>query len=532
MPASETAAGRERLREIVRVLRSHQIVKGVTPEKLRMIFEDLGPTFIKFGQILSMRSDMLPLPYCEELRRLRADVRPMEFALARAEVERSLQKPLGEVFSRFDRQPVGSASIAQAHYAQLKNGEPVVVKIRRPGIREIMEQDVALLRRVSGLLKIVGGTGNAIDFGQIIGEMWTTAQQEMDFLREADQAEEFRRLNAGVAYVVSPRVFRSLSSSSVLVMEYLGGLAIDDTAALEEAGYDRNEIGQKLAENYVKQIAGDGFFHADPHPGNLKVLGGKIVWLDMGMMGRLSPYDRSVLRAAMNAVASSDLNSLCGIVGMFCDPDRPPDRPRLYADLDALLSRYQMLDLGSMNLLKLRADLLPVLNRNRIIVPQGIAMLARGLVTVEGVVGTVAPDINVLQIIMNHLSGRALEDLDLDAEIKKALISVFKSGRRVPGIPSQVSELLKMGIKGQTKTNIEITGSEEPLRSLEKMAERIAVGLVEGGLLIASAILCASDRLPQSFLGVPWAGAAGFAAAFVLGAWFFWGMFRRKRPRR
>ena len=529
MPASETAAGRERLKEIIGVLRRHHIARGVSPEKLRMIFEDLGPTFIKFGQIMSMRTDMLPLPYCEELRRLRADVRPMSSELAAAEVEKSLGRPLGDVFSRFDPQPVGSASIAQAHYAQLKSGEPVVVKVRRPGIRETMERDVILLRRVSGLLKIAGGTGNAIDFGEIIGEMWATAQQEMDFLREADQAEEFRKLNEGVAYVTSPRIFRRFSSASVLVMEYLDGIAIDDAPALQEAGYDLGEIGRKLAENYVKQIVDDGFFHADPHPGNLKVREGKIVWLDMGMMGRLSPYDRSVLRAAMNAVSSSDLNGLCSIVSMFCDPDRPPDRSRLYADLDALLGRYQTLDLGSMNLMKVRADVLPILNRNRIVVPQGVAMLARGLVTLEGVVSGISPDISVMQIIANHLSGRMLKDLDLNAEIKKALISVFQSGKRAPGIPSQVSELLKMSIKGQTKTNIEITGSEEPLRSLEKMAERISVGLIEGGLLVASAILCASDRLPQSSLGIPWAGAAGFAAAIALGVWFFRGIFFKRK---
>ena len=529
MPAPKNAAGRERLKEIAGVLRRHHIVKGVSPEKLRMIFEDLGPTFIKFGQIMSMRTDMLPLPYCEELRKLRTDVRPISFETVVAEVEGSLKKPLDEAFSRFDREPVGSASIAQVHFAQLKNGKPVVVKVRRPGIRETMEQDVILLRRVSGLLKIAGGTGNAVDFREIIDEMWTTAQQEMDFRLEADQAEEFRKRNADVAYVTGPQVVRGLSSSCVLVMEYVGGIAIDDADALKGAGYDLGEIGRKLAENYVKQIVDDGFFHADPHPGNLKVREGKIVWLDMGMMGRLSPHDRSLLRAVMNDVASSDLNGLCSIVSMFCDLDRSPDRPRLYADLDALLTRYQTLDLGSMNLMKVRADVLPILSRNRIVVPPGIAMLARGLVTIEGVVSGIAPDISMMQIIANHLSGSALENLNLEAEIKKALISIFQSGKRAPGIPSQVSELLKMGIKGQTKTNIEVVGSEGPLRSLGKMAERISVGLIEGGLLIASAILCASDRLPMSFLGIPWAGAIGFAAAAALGVWFFHGVFRRKK---
>ncbi len=267
MPGNKTAGSGERLKEIVAVLRKHQAARGMTPEKLRLILEDLGPTFVKFGQIMSMRPDMLPRPYCEELRRLRADVRPMSYEEAAGEVERALGKPVGELFARFDRKPIGSASIAQVHYAELKNGERVVVKIRRPGIRDVMERDAALLHRVSGLLRIAGGTGNAVDFNQVIDEIWTAALTEMDFGKEAAQAEEFARLNADVAYVSCPRVLRRYSAESVLTMEYVDGLSVDDGEKLKAAGYDTAEIGAKLAENYVKQIVDDGLFPRRPAPG-------------------------------------------------------------------------------------------------------------------------------------------------------------------------------------------------------------------------------------------------------------------------
>lgn len=527
MPASKSAGTRERLKEIFAVLKKHQVVKGITPEKLRSIFEDLGPTFIKFGQIMSMRLDMLPMEYCEELSRLRADVRPMSFAEASSEVEKELGKPIEEVFSRFDHRPIGSASIAQVHYAELKSGEKVVVKIRRPGIHDIMERDVALLHRVSGLLKIVGGTGNAVDFNQVISEMWTVAQQEMDFLNEAKQAEQFSKLNSGIVYVASPHVLRAYSGQSVLVMEYLDGIAIDNVKALEEQGYDPSEIGVKLAENYVKQIVDDGFFHADPHPGNLRVRGGQIVWLDMGMMGRLTQRDQHLFRSALNAAVRGDVNELCNLLLVFCEPSARVDRSQLYADVDGLLNRYETLDVGSMNLLDIRNDVVAVANRNGISMPKGVSMLGRGLVTIEGVLGTLSPDINVMQVMVNHLSGKMLDYFDPAQEVQKAWMALFQSGRRMPHIPSQVSELLKMGIRGQTKTNIEITGSEQPLRALDKMAERIAVGLIEGGLLIASSILSVSS-LPKCFLGIPTAGAIGFFICAVLGIWFLWGIFRHK----
>ena len=526
MTENKAAGSRERLREIAAVLRKHRAARGMTPEKLRRILEDLGPTFVKFGQIMSMRTDMLPRAYCEELGRLRADVRPMGYEEAAGEVERALGRPVGGLFARFDPQPIGSASIAQVHYAELKSGERVVVKIRRPGIRAVMEQDAALLHRVSGLLRVAGGTGSAVDFDRVIDEIWAAALLEMDFEREAAQAEEFARLNAGVAYVSSPRILREYSAESVLTMEYVSGLSVDDCAGLEAAGYDPAEIGAKLAENYVKQIVDDGFFHADPHPGNLRIRDGKIVWLDMGMMGRLSQRDRRLLRGAVGAAVRGDVNELCNLLLVFCDAKGSVDRPRLFSDVDGLVSRYESLDVGSMNLLEMRDSVVAAAERNGLVMPKGVSVLGRGLVTLEGVLVGLSPDISMMEVMANHISAKALDYFEPQEEIKKALAGLAQSGRRIPNIPSQVSELLKMMIRGQSKTNVEFMDSGQTLRPLDHAAGYVAAGLTECGLLVASAVLCTAGG-PQWLPGLTVPGAVGFALALLLGVRLLWDWLRR-----
>lgn len=529
MEKIKPSGSHERLREILAVLRKHRATRGMTPEKLRMILEDLGPTFVKLGQIMSMRTDMLPRSYCDELSRLRMDVRPMEYEEAAGEVERALGRPIHEIFRKFERKPIGSASIAQVHYAELKNGERVVVKVRRPGIREVMERDTALLHRVSGLLPIVGGTGDAVDFDQVIEEIWAAALAEMDFNNEAAQAEEFARLNADIACVSCPRILREYSTESVLTMEYVEGIPIDEKGRLEAEGYDLTEIAEKLAENYVKQIVDDGFFHADPHPGNLRIRDGKIVWLDMGLMGRLTKRDRELFRSAISAAVRGDVNELCNLLLVFCEPKETIDRSRLFTDIDALMNRYESLDIGSMNLLEIRDDLVAAAERNGLALPKGFSVLGRGLVTIEGVLGSLDPEINMMQVMVNHLSNRVLDYMDPRKELRKALAALYQSGRRMPHIPSQLSELLKMGIRGQVKTNVELQVSPRGERMINRTAGLLVAGLAECGLLIASAVLCTVPDAPQCLPGVTVPGAVGFCVAALLGGYLAWNVLHRKK---
>ena len=379
MPSRNESRGenRQRLMEIMEVVRRHDITRGMSPEKLCAIIEELGPTFIKLGQILSMRSDFLPKEYCEALKKLRSDVSPMSYAQVVAIVETSYGRPLGEVFSSFDEQALGSASIAQVHAAVLQSGEPVVVKVQREGIHDVMSRDIMLLKQACRLLKYTPVSG-LVDFNRVLDEMWLVAQEEMDFQTEAANLERFRNLNEDVAFVTSPALYREYTTTRVLVMERVDGIAIDDRDALVAAGYDPAEIGAKLADNYVRQIMTDGFFHADPHPGNLRIRDGRIVWLDMGMMGSLNDRQRSMIGKAITGVARGDINLCRDAVLNLGEFHGVTDRRQLYRDIETLLEQYGSLDLGSMDLAKVFENLTEVMKRNGISMPGSLTMLARG----------------------------------------------------------------------------------------------------------------------------------------------------------
>ena len=519
---------RRRLREIIGVLARHNLAGGMTPEKLRSIVEELGPTFVKLGQIMSMRRDMLPEAYCRELEKLRAEVRPLAFDEVRGVVEAEYGVSLRSVFDAFDETPLGSASIAQVHAARLKNGEPVVVKVQRPGIRDTMARDIALLRRAAGHLGGIGGLGSVVDFRMVLDEMWVVAQQEMDFLIEAQHAEKFQQLNAEIAYVTCPRVERRLTTSRVLVMEYIDGIPIDAHEALEQAGYDRVEIGTKLAENYVKQVLEDAFFHADPHPGNLRVRGGKIVWLDLGMMGRLTEKDQVLLKRAVRAIVENDVGTLKEVLLTIGVHSGRIDHARLYADIDDLLTQYASAGMAEMDLSRMLEEILTLASNHGISMPQGISMLCRGMMTMQGVLADISPDINIVTIMANHLSTGVLRDIDWSQETQNAVRALLSSGRKTLDVPSQLSDLLKMTIKGQTKVNLEVSGSDGSLQALGSMVNRLILGIVLAALLIASGVICMSEMEPV-FGGIPVYGLVGFILAAILGLVLLFKIYHAKK---
>lgn len=520
------AGNRGRLREILRILARHEIVKGLTPQKLRAIIEDLGPTFVKLGQIMSMRRDMLPDDYCRELEQLRTDVRPMPFTDVRAMVESEFNAPLSRSFASFSETPLGSASIAQVHAATLPSGKRVVVKVQRPGIRETMARDIALLHRAARLIDLTD-IGDVVDLNMVLDEMWSVAQQEMDFLIEAQNAEEFRGYNRDVAFVDCPRIEHGHSTVRVLMMEYIDGIPIDATDALVHAEYDLTEIGLKLADNYVKQIIDDGFFHADPHPGNLRIRGGKIVWIDLGMMGRLSARDQGLFRSAAKALVTNDVDTLKTVLLTLGEPAARIDHARLYTDISDLLDRYAKMDVGNMDLGRILTELMDLAKAHRIALPKGVSMLGRGVMTLEGVLAVISPGINLLQVMANRMSAQLVEEFDLQQALHSGIRRLYESGRKAIDIPAQVSDLLHMGMKGQAKLNLELTGSEQPLSSIDRMVNKIIRCLFSAALLISSCMLCTTNMTPK-ILQIPLLGLLGFVAALVMGFSVLWDMHKKR----
>lgn len=503
---------RQRLMEIVEVVRRHEIIKGLTPEKLCAIIEELGPTFIKLGQILSMRSDILPKEYCEALKKLRSSVAPMPYEQVAAIVERSYGRPLGEVFSSFDEQALGSASIAQAHAAVLCSGESVVVKVQRDGIHDVMSRDIMLLKNACKMLKYTPASG-LVDFNQVLDEMWVVAQEEMNFQTEAANLERFRALNADVAFVTSPILYREFTTTHVLVMERIDGVAIDDRDALLAGGYDPAEIGAKLADNYVRQIMEDGFFHADPHPGNLRVRDGKIVWLDMGMMGTLTERERKLVGQAVTGVARGDVG-LCRDAVM----GRKADKRQLYRDIEDLLDQYGSADLGSMDLAKVFEDLTDVMKRNGISMPSSLTMLARGLATIEGVVADLSPEINVMNVVTARLGSQLFRDIDWRGEIVKDAQAVYASAHKSLEIPALMADILRTGLKGEANLGIEHHAGADMARLAQDIAFKLCAALVAAALLVCGALLRDVAPLAGS---LSWFSVACFALSAALLGWTF-----------
>lgn len=521
----------KRLKKIVSILVKHEITKGLTPEKLRLIIEDLGPTFIKIGQIMSMRRDIFPSDYCIELEKLRSQVTPMPFDEFIRIIEEEYECPVNEVFRTINQEPLGSASIAQVHAADLLDGAKVVIKVQRPGIYKVMAQDVVLLNRATGILNIASGIGDVVDFKMIIDEMWSTAQQEMDFLFEAKNAQLFSELNAEIKYIGCPRIYNQYTTAKVLVMEDIVGIEIDEKKALQEAGYDLQEIGIKLAENYVKQIIDDGFFHADPHPGNMFIRDGQIVWIDLGMMGKLSKREMGLLRRSVKAVAIRDVESLEGaILSLGVHKGKRINHSLLYEAIDRMLDVYGTEELSNINMGRFLEEILRIAAENHIGMPRGISMLSRGMITIEGVIAEISPDANFVRIMANHMAGQQVANFDLNNFMENNRRKILISGEKAISVPGQISDFLSLANKGQLKVNLEVMGSDEPLAEIDQMVNKIVVCIILAALLIGSSFIATTDMTPQ-FMGIPALGALGYFTSIILSLALMFSIHRKKRKR-
>lgn len=520
-----------RLKKIVSILVKYEITKGLTPEKLRLIIEDLGPTFIKIGQIMSMRRDIFPSEYCIELEKLRSQVTPMPFDEFIQIIEEEYDCLVDEVFNYINQVPIGSASIAQVHAAELIDGAKVVIKVQRPGIYKVMAQDVVLLNRATGILNIASGIGDVVDFKMIIDEMWSTAQQEMDFLFEAKNAQLFSELNADIKYIGCPKIYNQYTTSKVLVMEDIVGIEIDEKKALIDAGYDLEEIGIKLAENYVKQIIDDGFFHADPHPGNMFIRNGQIVWIDLGMMGKLSKREMGLLRRSVKAVATRDVESLeVAILSLGVHKSRRINHSLLYEAIDRMLDVYGTEELSNINMGRFLEEILRIAAENHIGMPRGISMLSRGMITIEGVIADVSPDANFVKIMANHMSGQQVANFDLQNFMETNRQKILISGEKAISIPGQISDFLSLATKGQLKVNLEVMGSDEPLAEIDQMVNKIVICIILAALLIGSSFIATTDMTPQ-IMGIPALGALGYFTAIILSLALIFSIQRKKRKR-
>lgn len=514
----ESLSSSKRLFQILGILKKYKLTKGVDPVKLRMILEELGPTFVKIGQIMSTRQDMFSERYCKELVKLRETIPPMSEEAVRTMVEQEYGCPLEEIFPVFEKEPLGSASIAQVHKAQLSDGQEIVVKIQRPHIYEMMERDISLIRRASSILKLSEILGSVVDINIVLDEFWAAAKQEMDFLIEAQFCEQFTKLNKETIYIGAPKIYHDLTTSKVLVMEYIDGYNPEELDALRSDGYELEEIAAKLADCYIKQIVDDGFFHADPHPGNLRIRDGKIIWIDFGMMGQLTAKDQGLIRDAVMAMAEADTGKLVDVILTLGVHHGKVDYPQLYCDIEELMKRYLTMDLIDIDLGLAIQEVFTIAHQHRISVPKGVSMLAKGLVTIESTISSLAPQTNIIQIAATHMAKPLLQGIDVKKELRNGTRRTYEAINKTLDMPVQMSDLLRMALKGQMKLNLEIMDSQEPLSTVDEMVNKLIVTIIAASLLLGSSLICTTDMAPKIF-GIPMLGFIGYMGAVFLGVW-------------
>lgn len=523
----------KRLWQIARIANQFDVIHGLTPVKMRLMLEALGPTFVKVGQILSMRSEILPQAFCDELAKLRADVDPMPYQTVLETLSSEYGRPIGEIFEHIDPTPLGSASLAQVHRATLLTGEDVAVKVQRPGVRETMAQDVSIMRSIARLATRVMPSAQVVDLGGVVEELWDTFESETDFLVEARNLAEFKRFCQPYVYMDCPKPYMDLCTEHVVVMDYVEGISVSHPEQLIAAGYDLKEIGTKLVDNYATQVLDDGFFHADPHPGNIIIAGGQIVLIDLGMTGRLNAKTRSVLKQMIFSVAKQDSPALAdGLLRFAGTESDAADYPALLADLDTIVAEYGTVDLKDLDLASFVTALTQLAQRHGIEVPSTVTTMARALVTLEGLLDEFIPDVNMIEIISEHIATSKPLDRAAADEVKSLGVEAHAALHGLLGALCETKVAARMLTRGQLRVNMELAGAEEPMRMLSEMVNRLTMALIVVGLYVGSSIVYFAG-VPPIVFGIPVVGFMGYVVAFVLSVWIVFDIyFKGRRSKR
>ena len=523
----------KRLWQIARIANQFDVIHGLTPVKMRLMLEALGPTFVKVGQILSVRSEILPQAFCDELAKLRADADPMPYQTVLETLSSEYGRPIGEIFEHIDPTPLGSASLAQVHRATLLTGEDVAVKVQRPGVRETMAQDVSIMRSIARLATRVMPSAQVVDLGGVVEELWDTFESETDFLVEARNLAEFKRFCQPYVYMDCPKPYMDLCTEHVVVMDYVEGISVSHPEQLIAAGYDLKEIGTKLVDNYATQVLDDGFFHADPHPGNIIIAGGQIMLIDLGMTGRLNAKTRSVLKQMIFAVAKQDSPALAdGLLRFAGTESDAADYPALLADLDTIVAEYGTVDLKDLDLASFVTALTQLAQRHGIEVPSTVTTVARALVTLEGLLDEFIPDVNMIEIISEHIATSKPLDRAAADEVKSLGVEAHAALHGLLGALCETKVAARMLTRGQLRVNMELAGAEEPMRMLSEMVNRLTMALIVVGLYVGSSIVYFAG-VPPIVFGIPVVGFMGYVVAFVLSVWIVFDIyFKGRRSKR
>ena len=509
--------------EILGVFAKHNFyATGLTPEELRLTLEDLGPTYVKIGQIMSSRVDLLPESYCKELEKLRQNVKELDPVLARAVIEQETGKKIEEIYKEFRDKPLGSASIGQAHYAVLLDGTPVVTKVQRPLIADMMRQDFILLKKIASIFNVVmEGADNAedqLDLLSVIEEFEKVTEEELDCRVEAANTKFFmENCIEDETKVTCPTVYDDLTTERIFTMSFVDGYSISKKDRVIEDGYSVEEIGTNIINNYVHQILDVGVFHADPHQGNIMITHGIPCWIDFGMLGRITEGDINIIQSIVLALLEGDVETIANAIMSMGAASPKTNRDRLIEDIDVFLDRYMTVtSISDLDVSVLFEEICALAEKHHITMPGKFTMLVRSLTTIEGVIEQFCPELNLFELLSNKMMERAKKSFDLEQEIINTGKEMLEIGKKTAKIPVLASDLLKSAARGRMKMNMELTGYEELLVKGADMVRNIVLAFFACVLFIGSCFLCSADLTPKAPGGVPVLAAIGLVFSVSL----------------
>ncbi len=499
-------------------------------KRLRIVLEELGPTFIKLGQMLSTRADIVPQDIFQELQKLQDQVPPADSDEIIAEIETQLKSPISEIFAEFDKVPIAAASIGQVHKAKLKNGENVVIKVQRPNIKRIIEEDIDILKSIAILAERHIAEAEIYGPVEFVNEFAKHIRNELDYTLEARNMERFAFMFADDKTIYIPKLYWEFTTGKVLTMEMIDGIKINQIDELRKQGYNPKSIAYKGADAYLKQIFIHRFFHGDPHPGNIFILPGEVIgFMDFGIMGRLSPMMASRLNDLLIAIIQKDVDKITEHLLKISKSVTEIDIESLKADVAEFIDKYYGMSLKQFQVSEMVREINEVSSRHRIRIDRQLSLLARVLAEIEGLGRQLDPDFNVVPLIEPFARKLILHKNSPREVLNRTTKLVRDYTDIMTGLPKDLQSAIEKAKSGKLRIEFKHIGLEEIDSAIERSTSRLAFAIIVAALVISSALIMRiRPAMGPTVFGIPVIGAGGYFIAAICGVWLLITIIRNK----
>lgn len=498
------------------------------PVRVRRALEELGPTFVKLGQVMATRVDVFPPSWITEFEKLQSGVPPVPFESLLPQLEAALGCSPHEIFRDLQTEAVAAASIAQVHHARLQDGTPVILKIRRPDIRAKIDADLRIMTHLARLVEFEMPELRRYQPTQIVMQFTRSIRRELDLAAEARNIDRFAENFAGSDTIVIPKVYWEWTSESMNVQQWVDGLPGNNLAAVEAAGLDRKLLGARGADAVLKMVLIDGFYHADPHPGNVFYLpGNRVAMIDFGMAGRLTDQRRNQIVDLLAALAGKDDEAMLDVL-LEWTGDEVVDEAKLSADVNEFVFNYANVPLQDLRLGALLGELTMIMRDHYLVMPADLAMLFKALITLEGLGRQLDPEFEMVEHIRPFVRRVITDRYMPEALIKRGRHGIHDMLSIVTSLPRDVARLIKEARRGKFKIDLDLKRLDRFSHQIDLSVNRLTFGILTASLVIGSSIVMTVEGGPTLF-GLPLFGLLGFLAAFFNSVWLIFSIWRAGR---